>query len=161
MFWWTRGWHLDALAQKKFVFFYSIFAIFQPYPRRIVYFWKRFMIVGLALIFGLFFDILESKLYRKLKGLKNVTFQFFVGPFFIISQRVFALFKELTVPRWLGPVLGVMCSSHILRPPCLRNGANHREGALLIIWTQPRTGLSRLICFSKTCFLYFSWNHYK
>jgi len=87
----------------------------------------------LALIFGLFLAILESKLYRKLKGLKIATFAFSGDPFFIISQRVFALFQELTVLRWLGPVLGVMCSSHILRPPCLRNGANHREGALLII----------------------------
>ena len=62
---------------------------------------------------------------NNIDGPKTVTFQFFVGPFFIISQRVFALFQELTVLRWLGPVLGVMCSSHILRPPCTRNGANH------------------------------------
>ena len=147
---WTR------LLKKNLFVFYTIFAIFKPYHRRIVYFWRRFIIVMLALIFGLFLAILESKLYRKLKGLKIATFAFSGDPFFIISQRVFALFQELTVLRWLGPVLGVMCSSHILRPPCLRNGANHREGALLIICTQPRTGITRLICFSKTRFLYFS-----
>ena len=84
-----------------------------------------------------------------------------MDPFFIISHRVFALFQELTVLRWLGPVLGVVWLGHFLRPPCLRNGANYREGALLIICTRPRTGLSRLICLSKTRFLYFSWNHYR
>ena len=111
---------------------------------------------GCDACFLIFFFFFKVNLGKKTNGPKNVTFQFFVGPFFIISQRVFALFKELTVPRWLGPVLGVMCSSHILRPPCPRNGANHREGALLIICTRPRTGLSRLICFSKTYFLNFS-----
>ena len=146
-----------TLLLKKCLFvFYSIFAIFKPYRRRIVYFWRRFIIVMLALIFGLFLGILESNLYRKLKGLKIATFAFSGDPFFIISQRVFALFQELTVLRWLGPVLGVMCSSHILRPPCLRNGAHHREGALLIICTRLCTGISSLICFSKTRFLYFS-----
>ena len=111
---------------------------------------------GCDACFLIFFFFFLVNLGNNINGPKNVTFQFFVGPFFIISQRVFALFKELTVPRWLGPVLGVMCSSHILRPPCLRNGAHHREGALLIICTRLCTGLSRLICFSKTRFLYFS-----
>ena len=148
---------ISTLLLKKSLFvFYFIFAIFQLYHRRIVYFWRRFIIVGLALIFGLFLAILESKLYRKLKGSKIATFAFSCDPFFIISQRVFALFQELTVLRWLGPVLGVMCSSHILRPPCLGNGAKHREGALLIICTRLCTGISTLICFSKTRFLYFS-----
>ena len=65
---WTR------LLKKSLFVFYSIFAIFKPYPRRIVYFWRRFIIVMLAVIFGLFLDILESNLHRKLKGLKIATF---------------------------------------------------------------------------------------
>ena len=160
MFWWTRGWHLDALAQKKFVFFLLHFQEKLASKPGLRLFWGHFLILVVTLVFW-YFSSFFVNLGNNINGPKNVTFQFFVGPFFIISQRVFALFQELTVLRWLGPVLGVMCSSHILRPPCLRNGANHREGALLIIWTQPRTGLSRLICFSKTYFLYFSWNHYR
>ena len=111
---------------------------------------------GCVACFLMFFFFFLVNCRYKSNGPKNVTFQFFVGPFFIISQRVFALFQELTVLRWLGPVLGVMCSSHILRPPCLGNGAKHREGALLIICTRLFTGISSLICFSKTRFLYFS-----
>ena len=110
---------------------------------------------GCAACFLIFFFFFLVHLGQLTSGPKNVTFQFFVDPFFIISQRVFAFFQELPVLRGLGPVLGVMCSSHILRPPCLRNGANHREGTLLIICTRPRTGISRLICFSKTHFLIF------
>ena len=53
---WTR------LLKKSLFVFYTIFAIFKPYHRRIVYFWRRFIIVMLALIFGLFLAILESKI---------------------------------------------------------------------------------------------------
>ncbi len=53
MFWWTRGCHLDALAQKKFIFLLH-FRYFSATKPGLRLFWGHFLILVVTLVFWYF-----------------------------------------------------------------------------------------------------------
>ena len=55
------------------------------------------------LIFFFFFLVILGK---KTNGPKNVTFQFFVGPFLMTLKSFFSCFREFPILRWAGACFG-------------------------------------------------------